>query len=187
MKTLKESLLADIEDTLKDGDDFMHKEKELHTLYKFKSSHWKNIYNGTKPAISGEQISKVSIYKYVWNCPYVLHMNNTIKDLIDGDGRKIVFILYIEQSKGPFVGKIINPYLDIAVLDEDNRILNVYQQWLKSGYASPSKTDTIKRVSTNYMTHFDETELIEILTSKKPDMLYNYGYMKLISIANLMK
>lgn len=187
MKTLYEGILSDMEDTLKAGDDFMHKEKELHTLYKFKSSHWENIYNGTNPAISGEQMSKVSIYKYVWNCPSVLHMNNKIRDLIDGDGRKIVFILYIEQSKGPSVGKIIRPYLDIAVLDEDNRILNVYQQWLNSSYTSSSKTDTIKRISTNYMAYFDEDELIEILTKKRPDMLYNYEYMKLISIANLMK
>ena len=72
-------------------------------------------------------------------------------------------------------------------LDEDNRILNVYQQWLDSDYTSSSKTNTIKRISTNYMPYFDEDELIEILTKKRPDMLYNYEYMKLISIANLMK
>ena len=184
MKTLKESLLADMEDTLKDGDNFMHKEKELNTIYKFKLSQWKNIYNGNNPARSTE---KVSIYKYVWNCPSVLHMNTKIEDLIDGDGRKIVFILYIEQCKTYEGHKVIRPYLDIAILDEDNRILNVYQQWVDSNYISFSKTDTIKRISTNYMSYFDEDELIEILTKKRPDMLYNYEYMKLISIANLMK
>ena len=69
MKTLKESLLADMEDTLKAGDNFMHKEKELHTIYKFKLSRWENIYNGHNPKRSAE---KVSIYKYVWNCPSVI-------------------------------------------------------------------------------------------------------------------
>lgn len=186
MKTLYEGILDDMEDTLKVGDDLMHKEKELHTIYKFKQSRWTNIYNGNNPARSAET---VSIYKYVWNCPSVLHVNNKISSLIDGDGRKIVFILYIEQSKGPdrTVGKIIRPSLDIAVLDGDNRILNVYQQWLDSEYTSSSKTNTIKRISTNYMPYFDEDELTEILTKKRPDMLYNYEYMKLISIANLMK
>lgn len=186
MKTLYEGILSDMEDTLKAGDDFMHKEKELHTIYKFKLSRWENIYNGHNPTRSAET---VSIYKYVWNCPSVLHMNNKIRGLIDGDGRKIVFILYIEQSKGPdrTVGKIIRPYLDIAILDGDNRILNVYQQWFDSNYTSSSKTNTIKRISTNYMPYFDEDELIEILTKKRPDMLYNYEFMKLISIANLMK
>lgn len=186
MKTLIESLLADMEDTLKAGDDFMNKEKELHTIYKFKLSRWENIYNGHNPARSADT---VSIYKYVWNCPSVLHMNNKIANLIDGDGRKIVFILYIEQYEGPVktVGKIIRPYLDIAILDGDNRILNVYQHWFDSIYTSSSKTNTIKRISVNYMPYFDEDELIEILTKKMPDMLYNYEYMKLISIANLMK
>lgn len=186
MKTLKESLLVDIEDTLKDGDNFMHKEKELHTIYKFKLSRWDNIYNGKNPTRSADT---VSIYKYVWNCPSVLHMNNKIRDLIDGDGRKIVFILYIEQSKTPAgtVGKVIRPYLDIAILDGDNKILNVYQHWFDSIYTSSSKTNTIKRISVNYMPYFDEDELIEILTKKLPDMLYNYEYTKLISIANLIK
>ena len=186
MKTLIESLLDDMEDALKAGDNLMHKEKELNTIYKFKLSRWENIYNGNNPARSAET---VSIYKYVWNCPSVLHMNNKISKLIDGDGRKIIFILYIEQSKGPArtVGKIIRPYLDIAILDKDNRILNVYQQWFDSNYTSSSKTNTIKSISVNYMPYFDEDELIEILTKKRPDMLYNYEYMKLISIANLMK
>ena len=183
MKSLKESLLADIEDTFEAGDNFMHKEKELNTIHKFKASRWKNIYNGANLATSAE---KVSVYKYVWDCPYILHMNK-IKDLIDGDGHKIVFILYMEQSKSP-VGKLTMSYLDIAVLDEDNRILNVYQQPLGSMYTSSiSKTDIIKRISINYMAQFDENKLIEVLTSKKPDILYNFQYIKLISIANLVK
>jgi hypothetical protein len=184
MKTLIESILDDMEDTLKAGDDFMYKEKELHTIYKFKLSRWKNIYNGNNPARSAET---VSIYKYVWDCPSVLHMNNKIRGLIDGDGYKIVFILYIEQDKTYEGHKVIRPYLDIAILDEDNRILNVYQQWVDSNFISFSKSETIKRISTNYMPYFDEDELIEILTKKRPDMLYNYEYLKLISITNLMK
>lgn len=187
MKTLYEGILDDIDSTLDLGDKLINVDKELHTIYKFKQSRWTNIYNGPHPnPMYSESIDSVHIYKYIWDCPGVLHTEK-IRKLIGTDAYKVAFILYLEQGKTSHGTKVCRPSIDLAFLDKDNNIICVYQQYFESDVLSDSKTRVLSRVSSFYMQTVDEDELINVLKFKRPDKLYNNEYKKVISFANLLK
>lgn len=143
MKTLKESLLDEIDDTIKQGDSFVELNKELKTLAALKPSKWKKTSDGD--------------YIYIWECPNVLN-SPEIKPNLPCECDSILFVIYMIKNDGKPVNYTI--YIDFTFMNGNKpyeKMFNLY-----SHYSHDRSKTLLLKTANNFISSMQQKDLIKL-------------------------
>ena len=143
MKTLIESILDDMEDSIEQGDIRVGIEKELKTLAALKPSKWKKTSDGD--------------YIYIWECPNVLN-SPELKQNLPCDCDSILFVIYMLKNDGRPI--TYTAYIDYTFMKNGKPFDKMFG--LYSHYTHDRSKTLILKEANNFVSKMTHKDLVFI-------------------------